>query len=150
ILEKVRAWADCDGELESRFSLDELLANVTLYWVTNTAASSLRLYRESKLTPLQLGPGERIRVPMGFAHFPLEGARAAAAVGGARVRGAPLDRDAARRALRRVGGARAARAGHPGLLPTASRRVSRRCPPAKCQSSRCRPWSSSATALRVP
>jgi pimeloyl-ACP methyl ester carboxylesterase len=72
ILEKVRAWADCDGDVESRFSLDELLANVTLYWVTNTAASSVRLYRESTLTPLQLGPGERIRVPMGFAHFPLE------------------------------------------------------------------------------
>ncbi|HZX43745.1 MAG TPA: epoxide hydrolase, partial [Myxococcaceae bacterium] len=72
ILEKVRAWADCDGDVESRFSLDELLANVTLYWVTSTAASSLRLYRESKLTPLQLGPGERIRVPMGFARFPLE------------------------------------------------------------------------------
>ena len=72
ILEKIRAWADCDEDVESRFSLDELLANVTLYWVTNTAASSIRLYRESKLTPLQLGPGERIRVPMGFAHFPLE------------------------------------------------------------------------------
>ena len=72
VLEKIRAWADCDEDVESRFSLEELLANVTLYWVTNTAASSIRLYRESKLTPLQLGPGERIRVPMGFAHFPLE------------------------------------------------------------------------------
>ncbi len=72
ILEKVRAWADCDGDLESRFSIDELLAHVTLYWVTNTAASSVRLYRESKLTPLQLGPGESIRVPMAYAHFPLE------------------------------------------------------------------------------
>lgn len=72
ILEKVRAWSDCDGDVESRFSLDELLANVTLYWVTNTAASSIRLYRESQLTPLQLGPGERIRVPMGFARFPRE------------------------------------------------------------------------------
>jgi len=72
ILEKLRTWSDCDGDLESRFSLDEVLANVTLYWVTNTAASSIRLYRESKLTPLQLGPGERIRVPLGFARFPLE------------------------------------------------------------------------------
>lgn len=72
ILEKVRAWSDCDGDLESRFSLDDLLANVTLYWATGTAASSLRLYRESQLTPLQLGPGERIRVPMGFARFPVE------------------------------------------------------------------------------
>ena len=72
ILEKLRSWSDCDGDLESRFTLDEVLANVTLYWVTRTGASSIRLYRESSLTPLQLGPGERIRVPMGFAHFPLE------------------------------------------------------------------------------
>jgi pimeloyl-ACP methyl ester carboxylesterase len=72
ILEKVRAWSDCDGDVESRFPLDDLLANVTLYWVTKTAASSLRLYRESSMTPLLLGPGERIRVPMGFANFPLE------------------------------------------------------------------------------
>jgi pimeloyl-ACP methyl ester carboxylesterase len=72
ILEKIRSWSDCDGDLESRFSLDEVLANVTLYWVTNTAASSIRLYRESKLTPLQLGPGERIRVPLGVARFPIE------------------------------------------------------------------------------
>ena len=72
ILEKVRTWSDCDGDVESRFSLDELLANVTLYWVTNTAASSIRLYRESKLTPLQLGPRERIQVPMAYSRFPLE------------------------------------------------------------------------------
>src|SRR5262249_57157979 len=57
ILEKIRTWSDCDGDLESRFTLDEVLANVTLYWVTRTAASSLRLYRESSLTPLQLEPG---------------------------------------------------------------------------------------------
>jgi pimeloyl-ACP methyl ester carboxylesterase len=72
ILEKIRAWSDCEGEVESCIPLDELLANVTLYWVTNTAASSIRLYRESALTPLQFGPDERIRVPCGFAVFPKE------------------------------------------------------------------------------
>jgi len=72
ILEKMRAWSDCDGDVESCIPLDELLANVTLYWVTNTAASSIRVYRESALTPLQFGPGERIHVPCGFAVFPKE------------------------------------------------------------------------------
>jgi pimeloyl-ACP methyl ester carboxylesterase len=72
ILEKMRAWTDCDGDVESCIPLDELLANVTLYWVTNTAASSIRFYRESALTPLQFGPGERIHVPCGFAVFPKE------------------------------------------------------------------------------
>src|SRR5581483_11600225 len=32
ILEKFREWSDCDGQLDRRFTRDELLANVTLYW----------------------------------------------------------------------------------------------------------------------
>ncbi len=133
ILEKVRAWADCDGDVEARFSLDELLANVTLYWVTNTAASSLRLYRESKLTPLQLGPGERIRVPMGFARFPARGAVTAQALGGARVRGPSVDGDAAWRPLRRLGGAGASGTGHPGVLPPLQRCLTLTDPHFSCE-----------------
>ena len=34
ILEKFRDWADCDGDVYRRFTRDELLANVTLYWIT--------------------------------------------------------------------------------------------------------------------
>ena len=47
IIEKFRAWSDCGGDLESRFSKDELLANLTVYWATGTIASSVRLYYES-------------------------------------------------------------------------------------------------------
>jgi hypothetical protein len=36
ILEKFRDWPDCDGDLYRRFTRDELLSNVTLYWVTQT------------------------------------------------------------------------------------------------------------------
>jgi len=72
IVEKLRAWSDCGGQLERRFGRDEVLTHVTLYWVTETIGSSMRLYRESRHTPLQLGPGERVRVPCGIAHFPLE------------------------------------------------------------------------------
>jgi pimeloyl-ACP methyl ester carboxylesterase len=72
ILEKFRDWADCDGDLEKRFTWDELLANVTLYWMTETIHSSCRLYFEMRTAPLHLAQGERIEVPCGFAHLPKE------------------------------------------------------------------------------
>jgi len=72
IIEKFREWGDCDGDVESRFSRDDLLANVTIYWATETIHSSMRLYRESKATPLQFGENERIHVPTGVARLPKE------------------------------------------------------------------------------
>jgi pimeloyl-ACP methyl ester carboxylesterase len=72
VLEKFRDWADCDGDLEKRFTKDELLANVTLYWMTETIHSSCRLYFEGRKAPLHLNRGEQISVPCGIAHFPKE------------------------------------------------------------------------------
>jgi pimeloyl-ACP methyl ester carboxylesterase len=46
ILEKFRKWADTHGDIESRFTRDELLTNLTLYWATQSIASSVRLYYE--------------------------------------------------------------------------------------------------------
>ncbi|ERF81911.1 epoxide hydrolase [Bradyrhizobium viridifuturi] len=70
ILEKFWAWTDCDGHPENILSRDELLDNVMLYWVTETATSSARLYWES------FGPGKRtphkVSVPTGVAVFPKE------------------------------------------------------------------------------
>ena len=72
ILEKFREWSDCDGDLYNRFSRDELLANVTLYWMTETIHSSFRLYFEGRKAPLQFGPGDFIQAPCAIAHFPKE------------------------------------------------------------------------------
>lgn len=72
ILEKFRDWADCEGNLETRFTWDELLANITLYWMTQTIPSSCRLYFEGRKAPLHLEQGERIEVPCGIAHLPKE------------------------------------------------------------------------------
>ena len=72
IVEKFRDWSDCSGEVEHRFSKDELLGNVTLYWMTETIHSSCRLYYETKKAPLHFQEGDRVRVPCGIAHFPLE------------------------------------------------------------------------------
>jgi len=47
IVEKFRLWSDCDGDVEKRFTKDELLANVTLYWATETIYSSFLPYYDS-------------------------------------------------------------------------------------------------------
>lgn len=52
ILEKFSTWTDAskidreDGGLLEKFTLDELLDNLMLYWVTNSVTSSMRLYSE--------------------------------------------------------------------------------------------------------
>lgn len=46
IVEKFYNWSDCNGNLESRFTKDELLTNITMYWATQTINSSIRYYRE--------------------------------------------------------------------------------------------------------
>jgi pimeloyl-ACP methyl ester carboxylesterase len=68
IVEKFWAWTDCDGHPENALSRDEILDNVMLYWLTNAAASSARLYWES-FTNLRL---DRIECPTGIARFPKE------------------------------------------------------------------------------
>jgi microsomal epoxide hydrolase len=40
IVEKFYAWSDCDGDVERAFTKDELLTNVMIYWVTQTAAAA--------------------------------------------------------------------------------------------------------------
>jgi pimeloyl-ACP methyl ester carboxylesterase len=72
IVEKFREWGDCDGEVERRFTKDELLTNVMIYWITETISSSVRLYYETRKNPLHFKQGEQIRVPCGIAHFPKE------------------------------------------------------------------------------
>jgi pimeloyl-ACP methyl ester carboxylesterase len=69
IVEKFYAWTDCDGHPENVLSRDELLDNVMLYWITNSGASSARLYWESFST---FGAGERVEIPTGIAAFPKE------------------------------------------------------------------------------
>ncbi|HZN93990.1 MAG TPA: epoxide hydrolase [Myxococcales bacterium] len=72
IVEKLRDWSDCGGQVERRFTRDVLLANVTLYWITQTIGSSMRLYKEARAAPLRFGRDEKVPVPCGVAHFPVE------------------------------------------------------------------------------
>jgi pimeloyl-ACP methyl ester carboxylesterase len=72
LIDKYRDWSDCDGDVERRFTKDELLAHVSLYWLTETIGSSMRLYVESAKAPLHFARGERVQVPCGVARFPKE------------------------------------------------------------------------------
>jgi microsomal epoxide hydrolase len=72
ILEKMRAWSDCGGDVEKRFPLDELLTNVTLFLATDTLATSLQLYYDRLQHPRDFGPAERVHVPTAVALFPAE------------------------------------------------------------------------------
>ncbi len=66
LLDKYRTWSDCDGDLESRWSKDELLAIITVHWVTGDIGSSMRAYYE-RVHHDRLEPGVRLRVPTGVA-----------------------------------------------------------------------------------
>jgi pimeloyl-ACP methyl ester carboxylesterase len=72
IVEKFRSWSDCGGDLERRFSKDELLANVAVYWFTRTINSSTRLYYESMHSGRVGFVQGRVEVPTGCAIFPKE------------------------------------------------------------------------------
>ena len=69
IVEKFHAWCDCDDNIESRFSKDDLLTNIMLYWVTGTGSSSTRIYYENRVAPPNSG---RVTVPTACALFPKE------------------------------------------------------------------------------
>jgi len=69
IVEKFYAWSDCNGNIETVFTKDELLANISLYWFTETIHSSIRLYNESIRKPLRFSENDFINIPVGIAKF---------------------------------------------------------------------------------
>ena len=68
IYEKFQSWTDCDGEPENVLTRDEMLDDIMLYWLTNSATSSARLYWESFFQ----SPPVHTDVPTGFSIFPKE------------------------------------------------------------------------------
>jgi pimeloyl-ACP methyl ester carboxylesterase len=77
ITEKFQRWSDCDGDLDSVYSRDEMLTNVMIYWVTASIGTAFAPYADV----LNAGPprwiAEAVKqklgshdVPAGFALFP--------------------------------------------------------------------------------
>ncbi|MGH9024216.1 MAG: alpha/beta fold hydrolase, partial [Acidimicrobiia bacterium] len=72
MVEKFRAWSDCNGDVESRFSRDLLLTNVMLYWVTGAVGSSFWPYYARRHGAPPLARGDKVSVPVAYAAFPGE------------------------------------------------------------------------------
>jgi pimeloyl-ACP methyl ester carboxylesterase len=79
IVEKFRAWSDCGGDVESRFTKDELLTNVMIYWATQSIGTSFLTYFDyanaGAITWMKEGVKNWIggqRVPAAFALFPAD------------------------------------------------------------------------------
>ena len=76
IVEKWYGWSDHEGDIEKVFTKDELLTNIMIYWITNSGASSARIYYESRhmLGGLAPNPFPRpdgfVKVPTGCGAFP--------------------------------------------------------------------------------
>jgi len=66
IVEKLRSWSDCDGDVESAFPRNDLLTWITAYWVTGAIGTSFAPY--AKPSPLI----DRIDVPTVVSEFPGE------------------------------------------------------------------------------
>ena len=105
-----------DGQTEG-LTRDDVLDNVTLYWLTNTGVSSARLYWESKLA---FFAPKGVTIPVGVSAFPDELYHGSTELGGAGVSEPdPLQPARQGRPLRRLGAAAGALRGDPGDVQVA-------------------------------
>jgi microsomal epoxide hydrolase len=72
ILEKMHRWSDCHGDPRNAIPVDELLANVTLYWVTQSIGSSFWPYYARRHGRWPIPDAGGVTIPAGYAEFPRE------------------------------------------------------------------------------
>lgn len=74
IVEKRRAWSDSHGNVETRFTKDQLIDTVMIYWLTGTFGTSARFYYEATRRPWQASHDRWpvVEAPTGVAMFPQE------------------------------------------------------------------------------
>ena len=72
IVEKFRAWSDCGGDLESVFTRDQMLADISFYWFTGAIGSSFYPYYFRLHRPWMIPDGASVTAPTGYAEFPRE------------------------------------------------------------------------------
>lgn len=77
IIDKFWAWTDHGGNLDNRFTKDELITSVMIYWVTQSMPSSARIYYEyqhNQARPESMTPfhSSGKPAPIGYALFPKE------------------------------------------------------------------------------
>jgi microsomal epoxide hydrolase len=68
---KFQDLTDNDGDFLHSVDRDTFLTNVTLFWVTGTIGSSMRIYREYHLSDTNEAPPP-LKTPVAYAVFPKE------------------------------------------------------------------------------
>jgi epoxide hydrolase len=68
---KFQDLTDNDGDFLHTVDRDAFLSDVTLYWVTGTVGSSMRIYREHQLSGSDAAP-PKMKTPVAYAVFPEE------------------------------------------------------------------------------
>jgi microsomal epoxide hydrolase len=72
IVEKFRAWSDCGGDVETVFTRDQMLANISFYWFTGAIGSSFYPYYFRLHRPWMIPDGAAVTAPTAYAEFPRE------------------------------------------------------------------------------
>jgi microsomal epoxide hydrolase len=79
IAEKFQRWSDCHGDLDTRFTKDELLTNIAIYWSTQTIETSFQPYRDFMKAGAARWTAEAVKgwigsdaTPAAFARFPAD------------------------------------------------------------------------------
>ncbi len=72
ITEKLKVWSDSGDNIESAFSKDDILSNIMVYLVTDSAPTAVWIYRGAREDTLGAPARTKINVPTGYATFPRE------------------------------------------------------------------------------
>ncbi|MEZ5651618.1 MAG: epoxide hydrolase [Burkholderiaceae bacterium] len=72
ILEKFQRWTDCDGDPTNVLTMDEMLADISLYWFTGCINASFWPYYDRRHAPWPVPSEPPITVPTGYSQFPHE------------------------------------------------------------------------------
>jgi microsomal epoxide hydrolase len=72
LVDKYRRWTDCDGEIERCLDRERICDLLSVYWLTGTVGSSMRIYAAEARDRWRLAAGEAIEVPAAVGDFPAE------------------------------------------------------------------------------
>ncbi|HEV2289869.1 MAG TPA: alpha/beta fold hydrolase [Candidatus Acidoferrales bacterium] len=72
MIDKFQFLTDNNGDFLTAVDRDTFLTDVTLYWVTGTIGSAMRIYRENRLEEREAAPLPYLKTPVAFADFPKE------------------------------------------------------------------------------
>jgi microsomal epoxide hydrolase len=70
LVSQFQSWTDCSGNVETKFTRDELLTHVMIYWITQTISASFLYYYEPLKGHTPRDMKKYVEAPTGFALFP--------------------------------------------------------------------------------